>query len=225
MMQQSEDRAPAGQGEPLHVGMDAAPARRSAEAQSLLQDIDHRVKNNLQLIASLIQLQARRTQEPAPQAALKTVLERVNAITTVHRRLFQGDIHRFDADDFLRDLVGDLAATAGREDITVSLSLDPVQIPAASAAAFALIVNELVGNTLKHAFPERAGRVDILLVQEGDTCVLTIAEDGVGLNDAPPGFGLTLVRLLCRQLHSDLDLVPAAGVTAVMRTPLTRSHA
>jgi two-component sensor histidine kinase len=224
MMQQSEDQASAGQDGALR-GIDPAPAKRSAEAQSLLQDIDHRVKNNLQLIASLIQLQARRTQEPAPRAALKAVLERVNAITTVHRRLFQGDIHRFDADDFLRDLVGDLAAAAGRDDITVGLSLDPVQIPAASAAAFALIVNELVGNTLKHAFPERAGRVDIVLVQEGDTCVLTIADDGVGLNDAPPGFGLTLVRLLCQQLHADLDLRTAAGVTAVMRTPLTRSHA
>jgi two-component sensor histidine kinase len=225
MQQPEEDQAPAGHGGSLRSATEASPGGRGAEAQNLLYEVDHRVKNNLQLIASLIQLQARRTGDETQRAALRTVLERVNAITTVHRRLFQGDIHRFDADDFLRDLIGDLAAAAGRDDITVSLSLDPVRIPAASAAAFALVVNELVGNALKHGFPERSGRIDVTLVREGDTCVLTIADDGIGLSDAPPGFGLTLVRLLCQQLHADLDLRAAGGTTAVMRTPLTRSHA
>lgn len=213
----SADRSASGKG---------APDAPSSEARALLNEVDHRIKNNLQLIASLIQLQARRSTDPAAKLALKTTLERVNAVTTVHRRLFQDDVHRFEAADFLRDLCADLAAGAGRRDIEIRLDLAPVQLPAASAAPFALIANELVGNALKHAFPERAGRISVSLAQEADSCVLTLVDDGVGLSDAPPGFGLTLVRLLCQQLHADLELgTGERGVTAVLRTPLVRAMA
>src|ERR1700753_109012 len=111
-------------------------------ADSALREVDHRVKNNLQMIASLIQLQARRTEDEAVRAALRTVLGRVGAVATVHRRLFQGDPGLFEAADFLRDLVGDLAAQAGRDDIQITLALQPVTLPASSGAPFALIANE-----------------------------------------------------------------------------------
>lgn len=224
MMQPSGNQAPIGQEAPSR-DVERRFADPTPEALALLHEVDHRVKNNLQLIASLIQLQARRTEDAGQRLALKTVLERVNAVTTVHRRLFRGDVLRFDAADFLRDLAGDVAAAAGRDDIEIALMLQPVQIPAASAAPFALIANELIGNALKHAFPERAGRVCVTLDQEGEACVLTVADDGVGLNDAAPGFGLTLVRLLCQQLHAELDLRVAGGATAVIRTPLAGNHA
>jgi two-component sensor histidine kinase len=228
MIQQVEDQSSAGSGDrsPRPARVAGAP---SPEARALLQEVDHRVKNNLQLIASLIQLQARRTSDDSQRQALKTVLERVNAITTVHRRLFQGDVHRFEVAAFLRDLVGDLAAGAGRDDIEIVLELAPVQIPAASAATFALAANELVVNALKHAFPApRAGRLTIALAEEGDTCVLTLVDDGVGLGDAPPGFGLSLAQLLCQQLHASLELGVTdahGGTRAVLRAPLTRPGA
>src|SRR3954471_16875854 len=98
---------------------DDPPASRESAA-TLLAEVDHRVKNNLQLIASMILLQCRRTEDEAARAALKSVLERVNAVATVHRRLFQGDPHRFDVADFLRDLTGDLAASAGRDDLQIT---------------------------------------------------------------------------------------------------------
>jgi two-component sensor histidine kinase len=225
MMEPAQDQATSVEEPP------AADARRgeggapSPEAMALLHDVDHRVKNNLQLIASLIQLQARRSTDPTARAALKSVLERVNAVATVHRRLFQGDVNRFEAADFLRDLCSDLLAAVARDDVSIALSLEPVQLPSASAAPFALIANELIGNALKHAFPDRGGRLSVSLVEKAGACILTLVDDGVGLTDAPPGFGLSLARLLCQQLHAELELgAGEAGFTAIVRTPLTRAH-
>jgi two-component sensor histidine kinase len=197
----------------------------SAQALALLQEIDHRVKNNLQLIASLILLQCRNAPDAASRAALKSVLERVTAVATVHRRLFQGDPLRFDVAAFVRDLAGDLAAAAGRDDLQIALALDEVSLPSSSAAPLALVINELLGNALKHAFPEgRAGRISVSLTDLGETCVLTVADDGVGLgSSARPGFGSTIVKLLCQQLHAKLATVDAQpGLQVTLTLPLKR---
>jgi two-component sensor histidine kinase len=194
-----------------------------AQKNALLHEVDHRVKNNLQLIASLILLQSRRTADEASRQALKAVLERVTAVATVHRRLFQGDPLRFDVADFVRDLVGDLAAAAGRDDLEIRLELDEVALPASSAAAFALVINELLGNALKHAFPaDRAGRITVGLANLGTTCVLTVADDGAGMGGRPPAFGSTIVKLLSQQLHADLDIADAQpGVRTTVTIPMT----
>ena len=209
--------------DPGAVALEETLARKDA----LLHELDHRVKNNLQLIASLILLQSRRTADDGARQALKTVLERVTAVATVHRRLVQGDRLRFDVADFLRDLTGDLAAAAGRDDLEIVLDLEHVTIPAASAAPFALVVNELLGNTLKHAFPAgRDGRIAISLAVVGDACVLTVADDGVGLGDQPPGFGLMIVKLLCQQLHAGLETADAQpGVRTTVTVPRTLTQA
>ncbi|HEX4709752.1 sensor histidine kinase [Phenylobacterium sp.] len=198
-----------------------------AQKDALLHEVDHRLKNNLQLIASLILLQSRHTTDEAAHQALKTVLERVTAVATVHRRLFQGDPLRFDVADFVRDLAGDLAAAAGRDDLEIALELDHVTMPASSAAPFALVVNELLGNALKHAFPAgRGGRIAVSLADRGAVCVLTVADDGVGLAGQPPGFGSTIVKLLCQQLHAGLQTADAQpGVRTTVTVPMTLSDA
>jgi two-component sensor histidine kinase len=200
----------------------AAPAEATAKNDALLHEIDHRVKNNLQLIASLILLQSRRAPDESARAALKSVLERVTAVATVHRRLFQGDPLRFEVADFVRDLAGDLAAAAGRDDLEIALDLDHVSIPASAAAPLALVINELLGNALKHGFPApRGGRVAVSLRDEGEVCRLTIADDGVGLMDQPAGFGLTIVKLLCQQLHATFELADARpGVSVTLALPV-----
>src|SRR5437016_2508787 len=138
-------------------GKPAADETASAEAlargDAVLHEVDHRVKNNLQLVASLILLQCRRAPEEAARVALKSALERVTAVATAHRRLFQGDPLRFEVADFVRDLTADLAAAAGRDDLEIALALDEISLPSSSAAPLALVVNELLGNALKHAFP------------------------------------------------------------------------
>lgn len=195
-----------------------------AQTEALLREVDHRVKNNLQLIASLIQLQCRRAEDPAARHALQTVLERLNAVTTVHRRLFQGDPQQFEVAEFIRDLTPDLAAAAGRDDLTIALDLDAVEVPASSGAPLALVINELMGNALKHAYPDgRGGQIRVAVRGQDDACVLSIADDGVGLDGRPSGLGLTIVRLLCQQLHAQLSLDDAGtGVKAVVRAPFSR---
>jgi two-component sensor histidine kinase len=207
------------------AGADAEALREALmQTEALFREVDHRVKNNLQLIASLIQLQSRRADDPGARQALQTVLERLNAVTTVHRRLFQGDPQAFEVDEFIRDLAPDLAAAAGRDDLTIVLDLDPVQVPASAAAPLALVINELMGNALKHAYPAgQSGRVRVTLRGEATASVLSVADEGVGLGEQPAGLGLTIVRLLCQQLHAELNLDETwPGVQAVVRAPLSR---
>jgi len=205
---------------------DALPAASADEQRALLREVDHRVKNNLQLIASMILLQSRRAADPAAHQALKTVLERVTAVATVHRRLFQDDPLNFDVADFLRDLTSDMAGGAGRDDLQIALELDRVIIPASSAAAFALVANELIGNALKHAFPPgRAGRVAVSLADRGDACVFSVTDDGVGVADSPPGFGSTIVKLLCQQLRAELLVSDAGpGLRASVTLPVSQAR-
>ena len=198
--------------------LEAALARRTAQ----LHEVDHRVKNNLQLISSLMLLQSRRMTDETARQALKTMLERVGAVGMVHRRLFQGeDTHQFEVADFVRDLVGDLALAAGRDDVQLHLDLEPVTIPASAAAPFALVLNELVGNALKHAFAEGEGGVIAVSVAKVDgLCVLTVSDAGRGMGDAPRAFGLTILGLLCQQLRAGLEITSAdPGVRAVVRVP------
>lgn len=194
-----------------------------ASKDALLREVDHRVKNNLQLISSLMLLQSRRMDDEVARQALKTMLERVSAVATVHRRLFQGeDSQRFHVADFIRDMAGDLALAAGRDDVGIILDLEPLTIPASMAAPFALVLNELLGNALKHAFPNgQGGAIAIKLTKADDACVLMVSDNGCGMGDAQQAFGLTIVNLLCRQLRSGLEITPGApGVRATVRTPI-----
>jgi two-component sensor histidine kinase len=201
----------------------ARQLEQALEAKTvLLHEVDHRVKNNLQLIASLLQLQARRTPDEATRAAVRGILERVNAIGAVHRRLFQGgDVQRFDLAEFVRDLAGDLAAGARRDDIQLKLDLEAVAVPAAQAAPLALIVNELISNALKHAFPDRPGMIEVCIRRTPAGFELVVADDGVGLPEGgPKGFGSTIVQLLCQQVKAKLAYADAApGTQAVVAMP------
>lgn len=189
---------------------------------ALLHEVDHRVKNNLQLISSLLLLQNRRVTDPAVKHALRGMLERVGAIATVHRRLFQSDdIERFDVSAFIRDLVADLMGTAGRNDIAFELDLERVEVPAAKAAPLALVANELLSNALRHAFPVgQAGRILIGIRRMDDTLRIEIADDGVGAGAATQssGFGLTIVQLLCQQLKAKAETTDASPGTRVVIT-------
>jgi PAS domain S-box-containing protein len=194
---------------------------------ALLHEVDHRVKNNLQLISSLMLLQSRRIQDENTRQALRGMLERVSAIATVHRRLFQSeDVTRFDVAEFVRDLTSDLAGSAGREGVQLKLDLERAAVPASQAAPLALVFNELISNALKHAFPgDRPGSVAISVHVADGRCRLTVEDDGVGM--APPtsssrGFGLTIVQLLSQQLRAELAFEDAQpGVRAVVSIPVT----
>ncbi|MET0294899.1 MAG: sensor histidine kinase, partial [Phenylobacterium sp.] len=176
-----------------------------AAKSALLQEVDHRVKNNLQLISSLMLLQSRRAGSEAATAALRRMLERVSAVAAVHRRLFQGErFDRFELGPFVGELVEDLSRN--QRGLRIDAELEPVEIPASHAAPMALIVSELVTNALRHAYPGGEGEVRVALRRLDDGMELTVADSGVGAGAAPAGFGLTIAELLCRQVRGRLEL-------------------
>jgi PAS domain S-box-containing protein len=195
---------------------------------ALLHEVDHRVKNNLQMISSLIVMQLRTIPDPQIRASLTSMLERVEALSTVHRRLYQSDdVTRFDVADFVRDLVNDLVGAAQGE-VKAGLSLQPVDLPAEQAAPLALIVNELVTNSLKHAFKHMDGdaRLDVSLANENDRLTILISDNGGGIDGAPRdgSFGMKLIKALGRQLRADVtwnNADPGTTVRVDMPSPRT----
>ncbi|MES0026358.1 MULTISPECIES: histidine kinase dimerization/phosphoacceptor domain -containing protein [unclassified Mesorhizobium] len=195
------------------------------EAQTtLLHEVDHRVKNNLQMISSLIIMQSRAIKDEATKRSLTTMLERIEALSTVHRRLYQSkDVSRFDVSDFARDLVTDLLTASGRAEIKPTLDLEPIVIPAEKATPVALMVNELVTNALKHAFKEKpdgttAGRIGIKMSQPDGHFNIEVSDDGVGMAEASgdASFGMRLIKSLARQLHADIEWRDAGPGTKVV---------
>ena len=231
-----QDDIPRGQDADHLVGAQGAYdswTRELSEAlqqkSALLHEVDHRLKNNLQLITSLLSLQARRASDPAVRQALVGAHERVNAVATVHRRLFRGaDVERFDVAAFIGDLAPDAIGACGRSDIEIRLQLEPVDLPSAQAAPLALVINELLGNAIRHAFPDgRAGVISLAVQREGQAFRVEIADDGIGMGTpvAAPGFGETIVKLLCGQLRAEFELTDAKpGVRAVIRLPVNGRH-
>ncbi|HRD26661.1 MAG TPA: sensor histidine kinase [Caulobacter sp.] len=196
-----------------------------AQKTALLHEIDHRVKNNLQLVSSLLQLQARRADDPAVRHALRAAQTRINAVAIVHRRLFQGeDAQAFDVAAFLRDMVDDAIGASGRADIRARLDLQPAELPAAQAAPLALLVSELLTNIVLHAFPGGVGGVvTVTLARDGERLRIEIADNGVGVatTGVSPGIGQTIVGHLCDQLRAESRSTDACpGVRTVLRLPL-----
>jgi PAS domain S-box-containing protein len=200
------------------------------EAQKMLvHEVDHRVKNNLQMISSLIVMQSRTIPDESVRRSLTEMLERIEAVSTVHRRLYQSDdVRHFELADFVRDLVTDLVSASGRQDIRTEFDLERIVIAAERATPVALLVNELVTNAMKHGF-DRQGEGDrhvlrVSITDRGDTFVIGIADNGKGMTDAEgPTFGTRLVRSLARQLDADIEWGDAEPGTRVLVTiPATR---
>ena len=174
----------------------------------LAQEIHHRVKNNLQTVASLLRLQARSSDAIDPREALEHSVNRILAIAAVHELLTEQ--HEGDVD--LADLIGRLRAmlvqgVGGGKDVVASL--EPVSLPGARATALALVFAELLQNALEHG----GQRVDVSLSRRGDLVVLAIADNGGGIApDAPKGTGLSIVQALVRdELRGTIEVTSEGG--------------
>jgi PAS domain S-box-containing protein len=175
----------------------------------LLHEVDHRTKNNLQLINSLLMLQARRVTDEASRNVLRATQERIEALGAVQRLLYQEhDVDTFDLSAFIRDLAGNLIAAGGRTDIETEFQLEAIEIAAPKAASLGLLINEVLTNAMKHAFVnERAGRIILAARKDGGDLRIKIADDGVGVRKDVPDrrtFGTTLIETLARQLRATL---------------------
>jgi two-component system, sensor histidine kinase PdtaS len=181
----------------------------------LAQEIHHRVKNNLQTVASLLRLQARSADAVDPREALEHSVNRILAIAAVHELLTERreeDVDLADLFDRLRSMLVQ-GVGGGKE---VSATLASVTLPGARATAVALVFAELLQNALEHG----GDRIRVALEQQNGDLVLAIADDGAGLGDAAPGTGLSIVQALVRdELRGTLELSSGPGARAEVVFP------
>ncbi len=208
------------------------------EKEALLREVHHRVKNNFQVITSLLMLQSRHIDDPHLRAVFQESVNRVHTMAMVHERLYQrGDLTTLEAGDYLRAIVADLKSLFGDGSrIATRVEADPIPLAADTAIPCGLIVNELVSNAFKHAFPDgRGGEIRVAFHRlegedSGTRYHLTVSDDGVGIDpdlsiEGVESVGLRLVTTLAaRQLggrvavHHDVGtsftidfIVPARG--------------
>lgn len=177
------------------------------------REVEHRVKNTLQLISSLVLLQGRRAADEGARQALKAIQQRVAAVSVAHRHVsWNDDSEQVEVSALVREIVGDLAGSAGREGVDIDLELDSVTIPGRWGAPVALLVCEAVGNALRHAYPDdRKGRIQVAVRRTATGFDLTVRDDGVGMeaDASKKGFGLTVVQLMTQQLRGRLETTSA----------------
>ncbi len=187
---------------------------------ALLHEVDHRVKNNLQVISSLMLLKARRTPEGEARDALMGMAERIGALSTAHRLLYsEGEGTQFNLGDFATEFLSDVTAGLDQDRTRIEAEVEPIAVAAAMAAPLALMIHELTANALRHAFPgEREGRISITARRTQAGMRLMIRDDGVGFAGAvpnPAGFGHNLVEMVVRQLRGTIAWTDAGPGTSV----------
>ncbi len=179
----------------------------------LLTELDHRVKNNLQLMISLVNLEKRHRSSEPEHEALEAIRVRLHALELVHRKLYNEDsIGRFDVSEFVRNIVEDHQLQSGRSDIKLVFQTEPVSVTSAKAGPVALFVNELVGAAMRYAYQGRRGslKVGLRAIRQGAAEVfeLSIADDGYTArekDDTRRSTAGTIVALLARQLDASID--------------------
>lgn len=190
------------------------------EKELLLKEVHHRVKNNLQVISSLLNLQAQELHDPHMIRLFQESQGRVRSMALIHEQLYRSqDLSQIDLAAYVQELVERLAAGMGKTAARVSFrfDLEPSQLPLDVAIPCGMIVNELVSNALEHAFPEgRAGSVRIAFSGDAAGYDLTVADDGVGLSEGllagkPGTLGLKVVQALTRQIRGRLELQSGPG--------------
>jgi PAS domain S-box-containing protein len=198
------------------------------EKEVLLKEIHHRVKNNLQIIISLLYLQAQKTTDPASADALNDSQSRIKSMALVHQKLYQsGDLASIDFEGYLNNLISSLMTTYGVDTSRISFSVDVKNLPISihSAIPLGLIMNELVSNAIKYAFPDnRCGEITLQGREEGSDLVFRIKDNGVGIPKQTDwehldSLGLNLVRMLTRQMKGKILLSRTNGTEFILSIP------
>ena len=197
-----------------------------AEKEILLGEVHHRVKNNLQVISSLLNLQRAYHKDEGLGEALEESQNRIRAMALVHEMLYQNrDFSSIDFSEYIERVVAELFNSSGRPEIRKVMECDPVQVPIDAAITSGLIVNELITNCLKHAFPSgRAGTISIRVKASPSTIELAVEDDGVGL---PPGIdigtrrsmGFSLIASLSSQLRGKYEVGREKGTRIALSFP------
>jgi two-component sensor histidine kinase len=206
------------------VELEALVLLRTAELkerEALLQEIHHRVKNNLQVISSLINMQVRSLSDASSRAALRQCQSRVETMAQIHEMLYRAkDYARIPFSKYAQDLASRVLSASGISPASIALdfSADELWLAVDRAIPCGLMLNELVANALKHAFKERAsGTISVALRKRDDSqVVMTVSDDGVGIQqDFDPvqstSMGIQLIMTLVKQLDGSLEIIRQMG--------------
>lgn len=193
---------------------------RVEERETLLREIHHRVKNNLQVVASMMNMQLRRSTDPATRSALGQCRMRVQAMALLHEKLYQSKSHaKVPFPEYVRSLAASVLDAAGTPDANVSMDVEvgEVHLPMAQAIPCGLILSELLSNSFRHAFPSgRRGRVRVSIRREAARVSLEVADDGVGLPEgadfgSSSSLGWQLVATFAQQLNASVEVQTNGG--------------
>ena len=201
--------------------------QRNEEKEFLIKEIHHRVKNNLQVLSSLLSLQSDYVRDPAALDAVMEGRNRVQSMGLIHQKLYTGEnLASVDMQDYVRDLTDQLLSSFGLEDrVDINLAIQIGALDVDSAIPLGLIINELVTNSLKYAFPGNltAGKMEIRLwINEEKELCLLVSDDGVGLKNAADtadstAFGTDLVQILSRKLKGRIQTHTDPGFATFIR--------
>jgi two-component sensor histidine kinase len=195
-----------------------------------IREIHHRVKNNLQTVASLLRLQARRLGTSEARAELEESVRRISSIALVHETLSQDSTERVEFDHVAQRVLEMVESSLVSPDRPVRFSLEGSAGDLASeiATPLSLILTELIQNAVEHAFIERGGTVTVELKREDPTLLVIVRDNGVGLPDgfaleSGSNLGLQIVRTLLIELAGEIRLTSDGGLTVELSIPLVRS--
>ncbi|WP_342151305.1 PAS domain-containing protein [Methylorubrum sp. SB2] len=201
---------------------DRTRAALDANAQ-LLREVGHRARNDLQMISAMLVHQSGDSTDPAVRTALAVAIGRIDALAALYR-MPQGEHEARDLAELAREVAGTLVEATGRDDVALTLDLAPIPIRADAAGPLALILSESVSDALRHAFPDRPGRLTVRLARDDAAVMLDVADDGIGLPEPAGGHAATgrgLVDILVRQLDGTrrTEPAPSGGTRIVFRFP------
>ncbi|BDG74806.1 sensor histidine kinase [Roseomonas fluvialis] len=194
----------------------------------LMAEIHHRVKNNLQIVASLLSLQSDRMRSETARREFAVARDRVQALAMLHRHLYMNQtFQRMSLRPFLEELsrkLGEAIGGGSGGSVAIRVEADDIELGADESISLALLLTEAVSNSVRHAFPDgRPGTVTISLRVEGTTALLRVSDDGVGIDgaaDAGDGLGTQLINGFAAHLGGVAEFTSGPGTTVSVRFPL-----
>ncbi len=198
------------------------------DKEMLIKEIHHRVKNNLMIIASLLNMQSYYIKDEEAKAYFKESENRAQSMALIHERLYRtGDLQNVELGDYITSLAKDLFGTyvTNPDKVKMEIEVENVKLHIDSMIPLGLIINEVVTNTLKYAFPEdKTGTLIIKFYKKGNEFFLTVKDDGVGIPkdfdiEKSDSLGMQLITNLTQQLDGELEIIKSPGATFNIKFP------
>lgn len=203
--------------------------RKQIEAHlaQLFNELNHRVKNNLMMVSGILGMQARASQEPQVRYELQQAMDRIQTISEVHTILYQsGAVEAVDLDVYLGELCKRISSASSDQRIKIDVTAEPLKVLSEDAVEMGIVVNELITNAVKHAYPAPApGRIDVSLARAEDGVSLSVRDYGPGLPGEEPqrsGLGMRLVTSIVQKNGGSLEMDSVDGLQVRVTLPVRR---